>query len=120
LDIEAVLNLQQDSGWKEKGWIPIAGDGCGSYNVISMLDRSPSGCPIFFIDERDYATAVYVVASNLWTFLRFVLRAEMLEPDEYLSYWPYNRERVLAEDPELEEIVGIAKPWEAAGYTGIS
>jgi hypothetical protein len=87
---------------------------------MSTLDRSPSGCPIFLIDERDYTTAVYVVASSLWPFLRFLLRAEMLEPDEYLSYWPYNRERVLAEGPELEEIAGIEKPWEAAEYTGTS
>src|SRR5579864_815686 len=99
---------------EKKGWLPIAGDGSGSYYVIATLSWSPSGHPIYFIDERDYTSPNYVVASGLWQFLRFLLRAEMLEPDDYDTYWPYNRERVLTEDPALEQVNSIPKPWEVA------
>jgi hypothetical protein len=114
LDIESILNLHHDDGWREKGWLPIAGDGCGSYYVIATQATSPSGHPIYFVDEKDYTSAVYVAASGLWQFLRFLLRAEMLDPDDYTTYWPFNKDRVLEEDPALAQVTDIAKPWEVA------
>jgi len=112
LDLETILGQHRDDGWADRGWLPIAGDGCGSYYVMATQASSATGHPIYFIDERDYTSAVHVCASELWQFLRFLLTAERLAEDEYDTYWPYNKSRVLADDPALAGITTPPLPWD--------
>lgn len=112
LDIETMLQLYLDVGWADQGWLPIAGDGCGSYYVLATQVSSPTGHPVYFVDERDYTSAAYVCGSELWHFLRFLLTAESLNADDYDTYWPYNKSRVLTDDPDLASITNPPLPWD--------
>lgn len=98
--------------WREKGWIPVAGDGCGNYFVLDSRVSVRSSHPIYFVDHEDnYVIAQYVVASGLWQFLRFLLRTEFA-----ISYWPFDKEKVLENDPALQEYKGdVPFPWSTIG-----
>jgi hypothetical protein len=112
MDIGALFQSEPDR--KARGWIPVAGDGCGSYYVMAMkYPRSEDG-PIYFIDHEDgYDRPAYVVASGLWRFLRFLLRNEVIRERGGRGDWPFNKEAVLQEDPGLGVIEGdVALPWE--------
>jgi hypothetical protein len=96
--------------WKDKGWIPVAGDGCGNYYVLATRGSGVETAkrPIYFVDtSMDREKPAYVVASDLWHFLRFILRDELGR-----DYWPFKKYRVLEEDPDLEEAPGAPKPWD--------
>jgi cell wall assembly regulator SMI1 len=106
-DIERCYDLH--AGWKDKGWIPIAGDGCGNYYVIVSGDAIGSRSPVFFINRHsDPMKLSYIVASDLWRFLRFYLRRDLGERG-----WPFDREKVLLEDPVLSGCEAATLPWEA-------
>jgi len=95
--------------WREKGWIPIAGDGCGDDYVIATQECNSQGHPVFFIDNHiDPLEPAYIVASNVLSFLRFYLRADLGERG-----WPFDRAKVLAEDPAITEPTTADRPWEA-------
>ena len=64
--------------WRDRGWLPVAGDGCGNQYVLVSHGIA------------------YVVASDLWTFLRFLLLRETGD-----GRWPFDRRAVIAADPEL-------------------
>ncbi len=105
LDIAAHLALCP--GWRDNQWIPIAGDGNGNYYVLA--GHTDFGRPIFFVDhEIDLARPAYVVASDLWHFLRFLLREE-----QGIRYWPFDKQQVLADDPLLQSYSNAPWPWEA-------
>ena len=105
LDIGYLLDLHPE--WINQGWIPIAGDGCGSYYVLATRSSTRRGHPIFFIDEYDYNVPAYVVASNLWSFLWFLLQDEFGR-----DYWPQDKDKVLEIDPDLSEYSEIPRLWE--------
>ena len=124
--------------WRERGWIPVGGDGCGDTYV---LDSRPASGPrgIYFIEhESDQSRLEYVVASDLWQFLRFNLvdeqrhrewdqacdaldeaegeDAEIEYPEEPDSLWPFNQEYVVAQDPEIVNCTSGPLPWHADHY----
>jgi len=110
LDIETYNRLHPH--WLDRGWIPIAGDGCGNYYVLDLNARTRSGHPILFLDWEDSAALVcdtpsYVVASGLWPFLRYLLLSE--KRAEY-SIW--REGEAVREDPGLADAVGAPRPWE--------
>jgi len=105
LDIEYLLNLHPE--WIKQGRIPVAGDGSGSYYVLITRSATTKGHPVLFIDEYDYNSAAYVVASNLWSFLWFLLQEEFGR-----DFWPQDKDKVLEIDPELSEYSEVPRLWE--------
>lgn len=99
-------------GWRERRWIPVAGDGCGDFYV---LDASRTHLPtggIFFIDQCDYDALDYVVASTLGVFVRQLLLQDRQEitPDR----WPFDQESALAADPRMAEVQPAQLlPWQS-------
>lgn len=98
-----------------EGWIKVADDGFGDPYVLDTSTKIGDTHPIYFIDHETYEGDVdYVVASGLWTFLRFLLTDD-LESQEAIErgvsrdkFWPFDAARVLAEDPALIEYKGTA------------
>jgi len=105
-DASRILEIYPE--WRDKGWIPIAGDGCGNYYVVATKNEYGKGEPVLFIDVNiDRSRPVFVAASNTWFFLRFLLRKELDE-----SKWPYSEVDVVREDPEITIFVGVSLPWD--------
>jgi hypothetical protein len=106
LDIEEYYRLYPH--WRTAGWIPTAGDGCGDYYVLSTGVEDLPARPVFFIDTHECTDRpAYVVASDLWRFLRFLLGRELGERG-----WPFDQTKVLAEDPDLAAYRRVPKAWE--------
>jgi hypothetical protein len=95
--------------WILQKWIPLAGDGVGNCYVLDTAYPLPDTAPVYFIDhEISFTEPDYIVASNLWIFLRFLLQAEM-----GVTGWPFNREFVLRADPHLQGYAGhVPFAWE--------
>lgn len=94
--------------WLRRGWIPIAGDGCGNHYVVATRDEDGPGNPVFFIDcHMDKSQPAYVVASDIWHFFKSYLSREVMEIG-----WPFDPAYVLREDPSLAEYSKVPKPWE--------
>jgi len=93
--------------WISKRWLPVAADGCGNYFVVAT-EGFGGMQPVIFIDTiNDSERPAYVVASGFWRFLRFLLRREL-----GLSRWPFGREEVLRDDPEIAAVRGVPRPWD--------
>ncbi len=107
-------HLEQHPGWIEKQWIPVAGDGLGNYYVLDAERNLESRHPVYFIDhEFSFYDPKYVVASNLWIFLWFLLTDE-LKAERSVSRWPFNKSFVLNNDPDLKTLKGyVPLPWDA-------
>ena len=67
-----------------------------------------------FLDhEISLKEPAYIVASNLWQFLRFLLQAELDRLQNRASGWPFDEASVLKADPELARCgVNVPLPWE--------
>ena len=102
--------------WIAKRWIPILNDGCGNYWVMVTQEEFGEGRPIVFVEPmNDREAAAYIVASDLGHFLEFVLEEEILRPelgDFESTYWPFDREKVLAKDPNIVNFQNVRLPWE--------
>jgi cell wall assembly regulator SMI1 len=113
LDIEGVLDVFPK--WRERRWIPVGTDACGNYYVIDVSDSGMGSHPVYFIDQENYDKFCYVMASGIWPFVWFVLRIESAFEEDHEGdfHWPFDREKVLEEDPELRNFRGPAPfPWE--------
>jgi hypothetical protein len=107
LDIEETLRLYPQ--WLGKGYIPIAGDGCGNFYVIDSGNRQPPQCPVLFIDTiSDPESPAYAAASDPWHFLYFYFARHLGE-----TSWPFDKHAVLRIDPFLVEVTSAPRPWEA-------
>jgi cell wall assembly regulator SMI1 len=104
VDVASVL--ERFPGWREQGWIPIAGDGNGDHYVL-ITDGQLAG-HVAFIDQTDYDALDYIVASNLWTFLRSLLLADAGD-----RRWPFNRDHVLLVDPAMARVPADLQPWDS-------
>ena len=105
VDIEFYYGLHPS--WKNKNRIPVAGDGCGNFYLMATNDDFGYGRPIFFVDTlEDPDEPCYLVASDLWHFLSFLLRKELGE-----TGWPFMKEIVVEKDPAIENYHGIPYPW---------
>ncbi|WBS05571.1 SMI1/KNR4 family protein [Pseudoduganella sp. SL102] len=97
------------SGWRMKGWIPVAGDGCGNYYVLAIQDECAGSDPVLFVETLDNADAgSYVVASSLAHFLRFYL-----EDDIGRTGWPFDEMYVRDRDPAICNFGRLTLPWDA-------
>ena len=106
LDIEAYLARYPE--WQVQQWLPVAGDGNGNYYVLEA-GRMDGRNPVLFVDTHEDPTEpAYIVASELWHFLRFLLRRESGE-----SGWPFDRDKVLDADPEIATFDDRPLPWQA-------
>lgn len=110
-DIQNLYTLYPE--WLRLGWIPVAGDGCGNQYVLDTTVRIAETHPVYFVDhEQGYDQPDYIVASGLWSFLRFLLARET-DGDTRSAQWPFKKAYVLAEDSGLEHYVGpVAFPWD--------
>ena len=111
LDMVSLLN--EFPSWRAKGWIPLGSDGCGDYYVLSSEVVSGGTTPVLFIDQSDYDNADYVVASSLWKFLRFLFIDEIVAKKNGQGYWPFEKKKVIAEDPDILLCKEAPLPWEA-------
>lgn len=103
LDLRYVLDFYRD--WKDQLWIPIAGDGCGNFYVLAICNDGTT--PVCFIDTIAAPnTLAFVVSSDLWHFLVFILSKELGEKG-----WPFLSEYVLRNDPKLAECAVAPMPW---------
>ncbi|GIH08288.1 hypothetical protein Rhe02_63550 [Rhizocola hellebori] len=93
--------------WRERGWLPVAGDGNGDHYVL-ITSGELSGC-VGFVDQADFEAIGYVVATNLWTFLWFLLGREAGD-----RRWPFDRNHVVAHDPAMATIPAHLQPWTKA------
>jgi SMI1 / KNR4 family (SUKH-1) len=105
-DIASVLDWFPH--WRERGWLPVAGDGNGDYYVL-ITNGESAGC-VGFVDQSDFDTIDYLVATNLWTFLWFLLRRDGGD-----RRWPFDRNHVLAHDPGMATIPTDLQPWSDHG-----
>lgn len=99
LNIDARLDLYPT--WRELGWIPIAGDGCGNQYVI--VDYEGREAVAFIEAVVDPEQIAYFTATTLDIFLREMLH-EMLRDEADKSGWPFDRNYVQRVDPDLLEI----------------
>ena len=106
---DVAIVLDRHPPWKEDWWIPVAGDGCGDYYVVATRNEFGPGEPVLFIDtHEDPATPNYIVASNVWQFLRFLFLDELDR-----TKWPFDETEVVAADPEILSFSGVTLPWDA-------
>lgn len=107
-------NYQWHPEWKENGWFPIAGDGCGDEYILAGKLGGGASHPVFFIDhESDMVEPDYLVASDLWHFLYFLLRDDEEYRQTEESHWPFDQEFMLVNDPDILRYQGvISLPWE--------
>ena len=130
-EVTNFCNREHISHWKERGWIPIAGDGCGNYYLVVKYEtQDESLYPVVFVDHEDSAIGEngenqlcnrisYIVASDLPHFLEVVLlyqehhiQYQNKDDDEYPDFWwPFDKERMLQFDPNIDKIE-IIKPWD--------
>lgn len=101
---DVAARREDHSSWREQGWLPVAGDGCGNTYVLST--RGPLTGSIGFIDSSEPDDMAYVVASDLWRFLRFLFMAETGD-----RRWPFDQHSVLTADPALAALPGKLMPW---------
>lgn len=93
---------------RERGWLPIAGDGCGNTYVVDT--DSPSAALGFFEPIASDDELQYYLASSLPIFLSCWLQQEATErsltdaeaDDPTRIRWPFDRRAALQIDPELE------------------
>jgi len=102
--------------WKVRGWIPVAGDGVGNQYILDSHSGSGDQHPIYFLDhEASLLQPVYIVASNLWQFLRFLLQTELDQAQGKRAVWPFQEAVVLTADPGLEQYRNrVPFPWETS------
>ena len=107
LDLEHILTLRPI--WREKGWIPVAGDGCGNYYVVVSKGEFGEGEPVIFIDTMvDDTVPAFIAASDIWQFLKFLFKKDLGE-----SKWPYDDHEVGKADPDMLAFRDVAFPWNA-------
>jgi len=104
-DICHLLNMYPH--WKSRRWIPVAGDGCGNYFVLVTCDGKEP--PVGFVDTMAAPNEIaYVVASDFWHFLDFLLKRELGK-----TGWPFTRDVVIRADPGILDCESAKLPWEA-------
>ncbi len=106
-DLRAVFDNYPQ--WNDRGWIPVAGDGCGSYYVVATKNEFGSGEPVLFVDVHETPDEpAFIVASDIWFFLKFLLSKELGK-----SHWPFKEAEVLDLDPSIASFKNVRLPWNA-------
>lgn len=97
--------------WKDLGWIPFSTDACGDFYVIDTKNTINNMHPIYFCDQCDYSKPDYIVSSNLWRFIKFMLENEIKSDMDENDKWPFNEQQVVKEDPEIILSKIAPLPW---------
>ena len=106
--LDMAEELNHHNNWRTRGWLPVAGDGCGNAYVL-ITERGSTG-GVGFVDTMTDVDAIdYIVASDLWHFLRFLLLRETGHQG-----WPFDRQAVVAADPGMAEMPSPLLPWHEA------
>lgn len=107
-------HLKEYPAWKQRGWFPLASDGCGNlYIMTARIVIGPTGThPVCFLDQNNFAKPSYAVASGVWIFVYLLLQDELLRERGMRTFWPFDKQAVLAVDPPLAECRDIPLPWE--------
>lgn len=106
LDIESYLEAYPI--WKNYGWIPIAGDGCGNHYILTQRDEFRCDNPILFIDtSTSFESDCYIVASDISHFIVAVLEQELGKRG-----WPFDKQFQLNFDPQIINCIGAKLPWD--------
>lgn len=105
LDMEAFFEIYHS--WRNRKWIPIAGDGCGNYYIIPTQAEYGIGYPVLFVDTSSpFDVPAFIVASDIEHFLIALFKKELGEKG-----WPFNENYVTKTDPGIISFVGISLPW---------
>jgi cell wall assembly regulator SMI1 len=103
-DLDIAHDLSMHPGWRARSWIPVAADGCGDYYVL--VGHGELAGHVGFIDQAELDEIDYVVASDLWLFLRFLLLRETGD-----RRWPFDRQTVLSTDSAMARVPRELQPW---------
>lgn len=107
-DIESLYLLYPS--WAARKLLPIADDGCGSYYLLASSHVYGQGHPVLFFDHVDgLEQPTFIAASGIWPFFRFLLEQQFGQ-----TYWPFDKDRVIAADPDILNFHGVPLPWECA------
>lgn len=108
-DIESTLALF--GGWRDKQWIPFAGDGFGDYFLLVAVEGRPHPDVTFWDHECDLESSTgCIVSSSLWHFLVNVLDPAL--EDDPDSLWPFNADYTIGVDPDLLNLRQFTMPWD--------
>jgi hypothetical protein len=89
--------------------VPFASDGAGSFYVLVPNAEGPAAHVEFWDSSAYEPVERYAVASSFFAFMEFTALLDHAGED---PPWPHDRERVLALDPALAHLSGVAMPWE--------
>jgi hypothetical protein len=107
LDIRHLI--QSYPSWVSRGWLPLAGDGCGNYYLVATRGEFGPGAPVFYVDTAEGEdTPAYLVASNTLYCISFLLKRDLDRTE-----WPFNGIEVIGSDPEIVRFDGLPLPWDA-------
>lgn len=110
LDIESYYDMYPT--WRTRGWIPVAGDGCGNQYVLVTKREYGNGLPIVFVESTsDHEMPAYIVASDIRHFLLFLFLRELGQ-----CGWPFDEAIVTQNDPAIMTFHDVPLPWQ--GKTG--
>ena len=95
--------------WCRPAYLPVAGDGCGSDYVIAAVPTCEGLHPVWFLShvDRDRGRPSYLVASGLWSFLRFLFLEDLGDRG-----WPCEPSYILDLDPALNRIESAEFCWD--------
>jgi hypothetical protein len=106
LDMEAVYASWSD--WAMKAWIPLGNDETGDYYMAGTAKSAEPEGVVFFLDtHQSFEEPWFVVASDVWHFMKGYLSDERGE-----DWWPFDRDAVVASDPEILRYSSLVLPWE--------
>ena len=105
LDIEYALATWSD--WATRGWIPLGCDEMGDYYMTGTARSAEPEGIVFFLDtHQSFEEPWFVVASDVWHFMKGYLSDERGE-----DWWPFDRDTVVASDPEILRCSSLVLPW---------
>jgi cell wall assembly regulator SMI1 len=121
--VETDATCQDHPVWRQIGYLPLARDCFGNRYVLDTsrtIDPGPgrplstATHPVYcFAEDADDDVPTYVVSSSFERFLHFMSQDREIEQAGGERYWPFDRQRVLDEDPALSCYRGPAPlPWE--------
>jgi cell wall assembly regulator SMI1 len=106
LDMESVYASWSD--WAMKGWIPLGDDQTGDYYMAGTAQSIEPEGVVFFLDtHQSFEEPWFVVASDVWHFMKGYLSDERGD-----DWWPFDRDAVVASDPEILRYSSLVLPWE--------
>ena len=99
--------------FKER-YFPIGDNGGCNYFVVDILRLDASGDgPVLYAPGDNGWKPLYILASSIHQFIRFILVKNALDEDEAEnSPWPFDKEYMFREDPAIAQF-GYPLPWEA-------